>query len=156
MSVAGCYTDFHVDFGGTSVWYHYHKGREDLHSHITNPSLRSYDLFVRWYSETFQEAIFFADEVDECEVVRLKAGDTLLMPSGELPVGNSMFDHSILFMNYIVVTVQMNISIFNNIYARLDSCCLHSERLTCVWWKFPELNKLLMHSNDKCLHYVSN
>ena len=22
MSVAGCYTDFHIDFGGTSVWYH--------------------------------------------------------------------------------------------------------------------------------------
>ena len=21
MSVAGCYTDFHIDFGGTSVWY---------------------------------------------------------------------------------------------------------------------------------------
>jgi len=22
MSVAGCFTDFHMDFGGTSVWYH--------------------------------------------------------------------------------------------------------------------------------------
>jgi len=22
MSVKGCYTDFHIDFGGTSVWYH--------------------------------------------------------------------------------------------------------------------------------------
>ena len=22
MSTAGCYTDFHVDFGGTAVWYH--------------------------------------------------------------------------------------------------------------------------------------
>ena len=22
MSVAGCYTDWHIDFGGTSVWYH--------------------------------------------------------------------------------------------------------------------------------------
>ncbi len=22
MSVQGCYTDFHIDFGGTSVWYH--------------------------------------------------------------------------------------------------------------------------------------
>ena len=22
MSVKGCFTDFHVDFGGTSVWYH--------------------------------------------------------------------------------------------------------------------------------------
>ena len=26
MSVKGCYTDFHVDFGGTSVWYHIVKG----------------------------------------------------------------------------------------------------------------------------------
>lgn len=26
MSVKGCYTDFHVDFGGTSVWYHILKG----------------------------------------------------------------------------------------------------------------------------------
>jgi len=22
MSVEGCFTDFHIDFGGTSVWYH--------------------------------------------------------------------------------------------------------------------------------------
>lgn len=22
MGVKDCYTDFHVDFGGTSVWYH--------------------------------------------------------------------------------------------------------------------------------------
>lgn len=27
MSVKGCYTDFHVDFGGTSVWYHILKGK---------------------------------------------------------------------------------------------------------------------------------
>ena len=26
MSVNGCYTDFHIDFGGTSVWYHVLKG----------------------------------------------------------------------------------------------------------------------------------
>lgn len=28
MSVKGCYTDFHIDFGGTSVWYHVFKGRK--------------------------------------------------------------------------------------------------------------------------------
>ena len=28
MSVAGCYTDFHIDFGGTSVWYHLLKGQK--------------------------------------------------------------------------------------------------------------------------------
>lgn len=26
MSVEGCYTDFHIDFGGTSVWYHILRG----------------------------------------------------------------------------------------------------------------------------------
>uniref|UniRef100_A0A4W3HCJ4 Uncharacterized protein n=1 Tax=Callorhinchus milii TaxID=7868 RepID=A0A4W3HCJ4_CALMI len=26
MSVKGCYTDFHIDFGGTSVWYHILRG----------------------------------------------------------------------------------------------------------------------------------
>lgn len=28
MSVKGCYTDFHIDFGGTSVWYHVFKGQK--------------------------------------------------------------------------------------------------------------------------------
>ena len=28
MSVQGCYTDFHIDFGGTSVWYHIIKGKK--------------------------------------------------------------------------------------------------------------------------------
>ena len=28
MSVAGCYTDFHIDLGGTSVWYHILRGQK--------------------------------------------------------------------------------------------------------------------------------
>ncbi|VDK18524.1 unnamed protein product [Anisakis simplex] len=28
MSVKDCFTDFHVDFGGTSVWYHILKGKK--------------------------------------------------------------------------------------------------------------------------------
>ena len=31
MSVAGSYTDFHVDFGGSSVWYHVLKGRKTFY-----------------------------------------------------------------------------------------------------------------------------
>ena len=30
MSIRGCYTDFHIDMGGTSVWYHVlHGGKVD-------------------------------------------------------------------------------------------------------------------------------
>ena len=28
MSVAGCYTDFHIDLGGSSVWYHIVRGQK--------------------------------------------------------------------------------------------------------------------------------
>ena len=38
MSVRGCYTDFHVDFGGTSVWYHIHQGG------VCPQSLKTYSL----------------------------------------------------------------------------------------------------------------
>jgi hypothetical protein len=44
MSVKGCYTDFHVDFGGTSVWYHILKGskvRIEEKSHL--PFLMDFD-----------------------------------------------------------------------------------------------------------------
>ena len=28
MSVEKCYTDFHIDFGGSSVWYHILQGKK--------------------------------------------------------------------------------------------------------------------------------
>lgn len=31
MSVEGCFTDFHIDFGGTSVWYHILRGGKVSH-----------------------------------------------------------------------------------------------------------------------------
>lgn len=42
MSVKGCYTDFHVDFGGTSVWYHIHRGGK-----VGQSLLDSYRCFRR-------------------------------------------------------------------------------------------------------------
>lgn len=36
MSVQGCFTDFHIDFGGTSVWYHILRGGKVSLSGKTN------------------------------------------------------------------------------------------------------------------------
>ena len=41
MSVAGCYTDFHIDMSGTSVWYHVLKGEKVLFLSYLNPSTKS-------------------------------------------------------------------------------------------------------------------
>ena len=80
MSVAGCYTDFHVDFGGTSVWYHVLKGEK--HFLLIPPSAETYDLFQTWHMSGEQESIFFAELVAKAQLVKLQAGDTFIMPSG--------------------------------------------------------------------------
>lgn len=47
MSVKRSFTDFHIDFGGTSVWYHVYKGRKVRSLQIPSIltiSLVSYDI----------------------------------------------------------------------------------------------------------------
>ena len=80
MSVAGCYTDFHLDFGGTSVWYHILKGEKIFF--LIPPSKTSYSRFEDWQKHGQQEKTFFPDLVEKCTIVHLKEGDTLLLPSG--------------------------------------------------------------------------
>ena len=82
MSVSGCYTDFHLDFGGTSVWYHILKGEKVFF--LVPPSHDNYSLFLDWQKNGRQECIFFPDIVRECGVVCLREGDTLLLPSGQI------------------------------------------------------------------------
>lgn len=43
MSVKGCYTDFHVDFGGTSVWYHILKGKKIVENFTLATKKSSYN-----------------------------------------------------------------------------------------------------------------
>lgn len=50
MSVKGCYTDFHIDFGGTSVWYHILKGSKVF---ILGFSQCSYHKYLHYYLFVF-------------------------------------------------------------------------------------------------------
>ena len=46
ISPASAYTDFHVDFGGTSVWYHVHKGEKIFW--FIPPTKKNFELFQKW------------------------------------------------------------------------------------------------------------
>ena len=46
MSVKGCYTDFHIDFGGTSVWYHILKGAKVFW--LIPPTPLNIELYEQW------------------------------------------------------------------------------------------------------------
>ena len=84
MSVARSYTDFHVDFGGSSVFYHILRGNKTfLFIEPTPANLRRYEA---WCGDSEQAKRFLGEEVKECIRVDLSAGDTMIIPSGWIHV----------------------------------------------------------------------
>ncbi|KAK3599372.1 hypothetical protein CHS0354_036378 [Potamilus streckersoni] len=80
MSVAGCYTDFHIDFGGTSVWYHILHGEKVFW--LIPPTVRNQEIYENWVLSGKQGDTFLADHIQDCQKIELKAGNTFIIPSG--------------------------------------------------------------------------
>ncbi|XP_013144915.1 PREDICTED: jmjC domain-containing histone demethylation protein 1 isoform X2 [Papilio polytes] len=80
MSVKGCYTDFHIDFGGTSVWYHILRGAKVFW--LIPPTEKNLQLYEKWVLSGKQSDVFFGDTVEKCIRVHLQAGHTFFIPTG--------------------------------------------------------------------------
>lgn len=80
MSVADCYTDFHVDFGGSSVYYHILKGKKTFF--FIPPKDKHLKKYEEWCNSPAQDSTFLGDHTKECYRVDLSEGDTMLIPSG--------------------------------------------------------------------------
>ncbi|GAB1195280.1 JmjC domain-containing histone demethylation protein 1 [Aspergillus pseudonomiae] len=80
MSVADCYTDFHIDFGGSSVYYHILKGKKTFF--FIPPKDKHLKKYEEWCNSPAQDSTFLGDQTKECYRVDLSEGDTMLIPSG--------------------------------------------------------------------------
>ncbi|XP_077861724.1 lysine-specific demethylase 7B-like [Saccoglossus kowalevskii] len=80
MGVKDSYTDFHIDFGGTSVWYHVLRGEKVFY--IIEPTQSNLTLYENWVSSSQQSEMFFGDQVDRCYKLTVKQGQTLFIPTG--------------------------------------------------------------------------
>ncbi|XP_034250698.1 histone lysine demethylase PHF8-like isoform X2 [Thrips palmi] len=74
------YTDFHIDFGGSSVWYHVMRGEKVFY--LIKPTQANLSLYQRWMTSSTQHDMFFGDQVDACYRLVLRRGNTLLIPTG--------------------------------------------------------------------------
>ncbi|XP_071439404.1 histone lysine demethylase PHF8-like [Hetaerina americana] len=135
LSTKDSYTDFHIDFGGSSVWYHLLWG--DLHLAQTDewlyeecrgnfiiglgektfflikPTCANLSLYQRWTSSCTQSETFFGDQVDMCYKFTLKKGQTLLIPSGWIhavltPVDSLVFGGNFLHSLNIQLQLQVH------------------------------------------------
>ena len=80
MSVADCFTDFHIDFGGSSVFYHILKGKKTFL--FIPPKEKHLKKYEEWCMSPAQNWTFLADQTKECYRVDLMEGDTMLIPAG--------------------------------------------------------------------------
>ncbi|KAM4569331.1 lysine-specific demethylase 7A [Odontesthes bonariensis] len=80
MGVKDSYTDFHIDFGGTSVWYHVLWGEKIFY--LIKPSPTNLALYEAWSSSPNQSEVFFGEKVDKCYKCVVPQGTTLLIPTG--------------------------------------------------------------------------
>ncbi|KAL3315491.1 Lysine-specific demethylase 7A [Cichlidogyrus casuarinus] len=78
MSMAGSYTDFHIDFGGSSVWYHILWGEKIFY--LIPPTRENLRQFWRWHSIPDNRDIFFPDMLERSCLLRTDSGDTLDVP----------------------------------------------------------------------------
>jgi len=82
MSVAGCYTDFHIDLGGTSVWYHILRGKKIFW--LIPPTEENLQAYIDWSTSGEQEHVFLADKCSDCQRISLSQGSTFFIPTGSL------------------------------------------------------------------------
>lgn len=80
MGVQDSFTDFHIDFGGTSVWYHVLRGEKVFY--LIRPTPANMTLYENWISSSNQSETFFGDQVDNCYKSVVKDGQTLFIPTG--------------------------------------------------------------------------
>ncbi|XP_067354946.1 lysine (K)-specific demethylase 2Aa isoform X2 [Channa argus] len=110
MSVEGCYTDFHIDFGGTSVWYHILRGSKVFW--LIPPTPQNLELYENWVLSGKQGDVFLGDRASECQRIELKQGCTLIIPSGWIhavytPVDSMVFGGN--FLHSFNIPMQLNI-----------------------------------------------
>lgn len=82
IGMKSSYTDFHVDFGGTSVWYHVLSGHKRFY--LVAPTAENLNMYEQWIRSTKQSETFFGDllDVGQCQILDLLPGQTLFIPAG--------------------------------------------------------------------------
>ncbi|KAF5283043.1 hypothetical protein FQR65_LT14104 [Abscondita terminalis] len=110
ISVKDSYTDFHVDFGGSSVWYHILRGEKIFY--FIKPTPANLTLYQQWMTSTNQSETFFGDQVDCCYKCTLRQGQTMFIPTGWIhavltPIDSLVFGGNFLHSFNIPMQLQI-------------------------------------------------
>ncbi|KAL6740460.1 hypothetical protein Aduo_013811 [Ancylostoma duodenale] len=111
--MAGSYTDFHIDFGGSSVWYHIYEGQKIFY--IVEPTDEYLDLFEEYQRSETKTETFFGDLLPAGALRRvvIEEGQTLMIPSGWIHAVYTPIDSLVFGGNFLhALNVPMQLKIY--------------------------------------------
>jgi F-box/leucine-rich repeat protein 10/11 len=137
-STAGCYTDFHVDFGGTSVWYHVMTGQK--HFLLIPPTEENLKIYEDWLCRPDQSVLFLPDifqDPSQVQKVVLQQGQTLFIPCGWIHSVYTPSDSLVLGGNFLHGL---------DIAKQIDVHSLEMRTKVPAKFRFPKYLGLAMHA----------
>ncbi|BGP71350.1 JmjC domain-containing histone demethylation protein 1 [Rhodotorula toruloides] len=100
MSVERCWTDWHVDFAGSSVFYHVLRGGKTFF--FIRPTPANLAAYEKWSgSSEQQEQTWLGDMVDKVYRVDLKQGNTAFIPTGWIHAVYTPADSLVIGGNFV-------------------------------------------------------
>ncbi|GAA5889444.1 hypothetical protein JCM5296_006363 [Sporobolomyces johnsonii] len=100
MSVERCWTDWHVDFAGSSVFYHILRGGKTFY--FIRPTPANLAAYERWSGSTErQEQTWLGDMVDAVWKIELKPGNTAFLPTGWIHAVYTPADSIVIGGNFL-------------------------------------------------------
>ncbi|CCE62278.1 hypothetical protein TPHA_0C01220 [Tetrapisispora phaffii CBS 4417] len=99
MSVRNAYTDFHLDFAGTPVYYKLLQGSKKFI--LFPPTSHNIEQYLQWCNKPDQTSIFLGDHLQDGIAMELKASDLFLIPAGYIHVVYTPEDSLIVGGNFL-------------------------------------------------------
>uniref|UniRef100_A0A914Z116 [Histone H3]-dimethyl-L-lysine(36) demethylase n=1 Tax=Panagrolaimus superbus TaxID=310955 RepID=A0A914Z116_9BILA len=101
LGMGGSYTDFHIDFGGSSVWYHVFKGKKIFY--VIEPTQENIQTFMKWTNDPHRSELFLNDRMSGNPMKRvvISEGETLMIPSGWIHAVYTPEDSMVFGGNFI-------------------------------------------------------
>jgi|UPI000581A23D hypothetical protein len=114
-SASGSYTDFHIDFGGTSVWYHVLSGRKDFC--LIAPTEDNLKVYEEWLCSKSQTELFLPNQIRDSRSIsriHLNKGQTLFIPSGWIHAVYTPDDSLVFGGNFIHgIDIDMQLKVYS-------------------------------------------
>ncbi|XP_074644108.1 histone lysine demethylase PHF8-like [Tubulanus polymorphus] len=149
MGVKDSFTDFHVDFGGTSVWYHVLRGEKVFY--LIRPTSANLSLYERWVSSSNQSETFFGDQVDMCYKCTVKQGQTLFIPTGWIhavltPIDSLVFGGN--FLHNFNISLQLEIYEMERVVKTPDKYMFPQFEMI-TWYAATAINDILKEHSEE-------